>query len=73
MDNLVQNLIENINEQAKSGIIFEFASAFDHHKIDLANRLEYLQELANIYCIDYVHRVSEADPFWKEFTSLSNI
>ena len=48
--------------------MFEFASAFDIHRIDLNKHLEYFDQSFDIYCIDYVHTVVEDADFWSDYT-----
>ena len=67
-ENLVKNLINNINDQNQSGSLVEFSSAFDlHRKIDLDQRIAYIEELADIYCTDYIQSVDIDDEFWSDY------
>ena len=66
--NLVANLIQNISDQSQQGTLVEYASALDlHRRIDLDERVKLLEQLAQIYCKEYVHSVNENSDYWVDY------
>ena len=50
--------------------IFEFSSAFDlHRRVDLNKRLDFIGQVFELYCIDYIHDVVEDADFWSDYTT----